>query len=241
MDGPAADRLRDLEQRLRPDFRRPVVFGVLALVALIAGHGLGGLSAHALHERIAVLGCAGAVALFGTWSARTTATEVARLTRARAGAGPAATLRIGVMLAGMLIAVIAVLDLLAVPVHYLVGGTVIALILGVAAQQVLGNLVAGLVLLFARPYRPGEYIRIRSGTLGGPHDGTVTGVGLLYTTIAGPDGVVNVPNSAMLGAAVGPVPRPDLAPLPDAVGPSTGTAGADPDQTVLLRPVTADS
>jgi small-conductance mechanosensitive channel len=104
-----------------------------------------------------------------------------------------------------------VLDLLALPVHYFVGGTVVAVVLGVAAQQLLGNLFAGLVLLVARPYRPGEYIRIRSGALGGPHEGTVTVLGLLYTTIRSTEGDINIPNSALLGAAVGPVPRPDTA------------------------------
>ena len=35
----------------------------------------------------------------------------------------------------------------------LVAGAVTAIVLGIAAQQTLGNFFAGLVLLFARPYR----------------------------------------------------------------------------------------
>jgi small-conductance mechanosensitive channel len=66
---------------------------------------------------------------------------------------------------------------------------------------------AGLVLLFARPYTPGEKVRIRSGALGGTLDGTVTSVGLLYTTLSTEDGVLNIPNGALLAAAVGPLPR----------------------------------
>ena len=124
------------------------------------------------------------------------------------------------LLTGYVITLAAVLDLLALPVHYFVGGTVIAVVLGVAAQQVLGNLFAGLVLLFARPYKPGQYIRIRSGALGGLHEGTVTTLGLLYTTIASPDGDINIPSSALLAAAVGPVPEPTRSDAPDKADPA---------------------
>ena len=112
------------------------------------------------------------------------------------------------MLLGYLIALFSVLDLLALPVHYFVGGTVVAIIIGVAAQQLLGNLFAGLVLLFARPYVPGERIRIHSGGLGGPHEGVVTGVGLLYTTVRSDQGDINIPNSALLAAQSDPYPKP---------------------------------
>ena len=81
------------------------------------------------------------------------------------------------------------------------------MILGIAAQQSLSNVFAGLVLLFARPYIPGEKVRIRSGALGGTLDGTVTSVGLLYTTLSTQDGVLNIPNGGLLAAAVGPLPR----------------------------------
>jgi hypothetical protein len=57
------------------------------------------------------------------------------------------------------------------------------------------------VLLFARPYIPGGKVRIRSGALGGTLDGTVTTVGLLYTTLSTQDGVLNIPNGALLAAA----------------------------------------
>jgi len=84
-------------------------------------------------------------------------------------------------------------------------------ILGIAAQQALANVFAGLVLLFARPYTPGEKVRIRSGALGGTLVGTVTSVGLLYTTLSTEEGVLNIPNGALLAAAVGPLP-PDKQP-----------------------------
>ena len=116
-------------------------------------------------------------------------------------------MRLIVLLSGYLVTLAAVLDLLALPVDYFAGGTVAALVIGIAAQQVLGNVFAGLVLLFARPYVPGERVRVYSGALGGPHEGVVTAVGLMYTTLAGGEGPINIPNSALLGAAVGPLPE----------------------------------
>lgn len=228
------DLLRTLEARVRADFRRPALFGAVALAGLVTGHQVGGLQAGNTRARLIVYGCAVAVAVFGVSAARSTGNQVARLLAVRGGASPAASLRIAVLLTGYVITLAAVLDLLALPVHYFVGGTVIAVVLGVAAQQVLGNLFAGLVLLFARPYKPGEYIRIRSGALGGPHEGTVTMLGLLYTTIASTDGDINIPNSALLAAAVGPVPAPeptqaDRPDKPDSAADETGTTIAATD------------
>lgn len=218
--------LRSLEARVRADFRRPALFGAVALAGLVTGHQFGGLQAGDTRARLIVYGCAAAVAIFGVSAARSTGTQVARLIVTRGGASPAASLRIAVLLTGYVITLAAVLDLLALPVHYFVGGTVIAVVLGVAAQQVLGNLFAGLVLLFARPYKPGEYIRIRSGSLGGPHEGTVSMLGLLYTTIASADGDINVPNSALLAAAVGPVNAPEASGSIQPDGSDPGAGGA---------------
>ena len=202
------EAFRELESRVRPDFRKTVIFGLMALAALVAGHGVGGIYASNWRLRLTAWGCAVVVIIFGVWASRTAASEVDRITTSRAGVATGSTLRVIVLLIGYLIALGAVLDLLALPIHYFIGGTVLAIIVGVAAQQLLGNLFAGLVLLFARPYVPGERIRIRSGALGGPHEGLVTSVGLLYTTLRSDEGDINIPNSALLASAVGPVPDP---------------------------------
>jgi small-conductance mechanosensitive channel len=67
---------------------------------------------------------------------------------------------------------------------------------------------AGLVLLAARPFTVGNYIRVRSGALGGEFDGTVLSLSLTYVTMATPQGVLKVPNSSVMASAVGPVMRP---------------------------------
>ena len=137
------------------------------------------------------------------------AAEVTRVSRT-GGTAAATPLRLTILLIGYLAVLLVALDLFEVPVgHLLVGGAMTGVVVGIAAQQSLGNLFAGLVLMFSRPYIPGERIRVRAGALGGTIDGTVTSVGLTYTTMETADGVVNIPNSGLLGAAVGPLPDPD--------------------------------
>jgi len=55
-----------------------------------------------------------------------------------------------------------------------VGGAITAVILGLAAQQTVGNLIAGTVLLSARPFRVGDRIRVHAGGVAGTVEGTVT-------------------------------------------------------------------
>ena len=147
--------------------------------------------------------------VFGILCSRAAADETERIITARSTPAVGSALRLIVLLTGYVITLAAVLDLLALPVNYFAGGTVAALVIGIAAQQVLGNVFAGLVLLFARPYVPGERVRVHSGALGGPHEGLVTSVGLMYTTVVGDDGPINIPNSALLASAVGPLPEPE--------------------------------
>ncbi len=84
-----------------------------------------------------------------------------------------------------------------------------AVIFGLAAQQTLGNLIAGLVLLSARPFRVGERVRLQGGNLAGQIEGTVSSLGLLYTTFATGEDVVMVPNSVVLNVAVQPLREPE--------------------------------
>jgi small conductance mechanosensitive channel len=84
------------------------------------------------------------------------------------------------------------------------GGAFTAVILGLAAQQTLGNMFAGTVLLSARPFRVGDSVRLQGGPLAGQIEGTVSSLGLLYTTFATEDGPIMVPNSLVLNVAVLP-------------------------------------
>ncbi len=89
------------------------------------------------------------------------------------------------------------------------GSAFTAVVLGLAAQQTLGNLIAGLVLLSARPFRVGERIRLQAGAVGGTAEGIVSSLGLLYTTLARGDDRMMIPNNVVLSAAVVPLREPD--------------------------------
>jgi len=82
------------------------------------------------------------------------------------------------------------------------GGAFTAVVLGLAAQQTLGNLIAGTVLLSAGPFRVGDHVRLQGGPLAGQLEGVVSSLGLLYTTFATDEGSVLVPNSVVLNVAL---------------------------------------
>jgi small conductance mechanosensitive channel len=93
------------------------------------------------------------------------------------------------------------------------GGAFTAVVLGLAAQQTLGNLIAGTVLLSARPFRVGERVRLQAGGLAGQMEGIVSSLGLLYTTLARGEDRIMIPNGVVLGAAVVPLREPQAVDL----------------------------
>ena len=96
---------------------------------------------------------------------------------------------------GYLVLVFAVFGVFGVSLtHLLIGFGLAGVVVGIAAQQSLGNIFASLVLLFARPFIVGDHIRIRSGSIG-VIDATVLGIGLTYVTVRTDDGLLKVPNS----------------------------------------------
>jgi small conductance mechanosensitive channel len=100
-----------------------------------------------------------------------------------------------------------------------VGGAFTAVILGLAAQQTLGNVFAGMVLLTARPFRLGERVRLQAGMLAGSIEGIVASLGLLYTTLSRGDERVMIPNTVVLSAAVVPVREPESVDVKVTLGP----------------------
>jgi small conductance mechanosensitive channel len=90
-----------------------------------------------------------------------------------------------------------------------VGGGFAAVIVGLAAQQTLGNCFAGMVLLSARPFRVGERVRLQAGATGGIVEGIVSSLGLLYTTLTAGADQIMIPNSVVLAAVVVPLREPE--------------------------------
>jgi small-conductance mechanosensitive channel len=95
------------------------------------------------------------------------------------------------------------------------GGAFTAVIFGLAAQQTLGNVIAGTVLLSARPFRVGDRVRLQGGPLAGKIEGTVGSLGLLYTTFVTEEGSTMVPNAVVLNVAVLATGSPQLDPDDD--------------------------
>jgi small-conductance mechanosensitive channel len=117
-----------------------------------------------------------------------------------ATAGPVGFL---IRLATVGLALLVALDVAGVEARtLLVGGAFTAVILGLAAQQTLGNVIAGTVLLSASPFKVGDRVRLQGGPLAGQIEGTVSSLGLLYTTFATEEDSVMVPNSVVLNVAV---------------------------------------
>jgi small-conductance mechanosensitive channel len=115
-----------------------------------------------------------------------------------------------IRLATLVLALIVALQVAGIEAKTLaLGGAFTAVIFGLAAQQTLGNLIAGTVLLSARPFRVGERVRLQGGPLAGQIEGTVSSLGLLYTTFATGEDSILVPNSVVLNVAVLPLREPE--------------------------------
>src|SRR3954452_12939900 len=99
------------------------------------------------------------------------------------------------------------------PSELAVGGAFTAVIVGLAAQQTLGNLFAGMVLLSARPFKVGDRVRFQAGALAGNVEGTVSSLGLLYTVLSDGEDEIMVPNNVVLNVAVVPLREPDAVDL----------------------------
>jgi small conductance mechanosensitive channel len=127
-----------------------------------------------------------------------------------------ATIRIFLNLIIAVAAILALARLAGVSIESIFLGSAFAgIVLGLAAQTVLSNVFAGLLLVIASPFHPGDRVSIISSSYGAfapsyPHEmaypaysGTVEDVELLYTILrldAG--GVAKVPNSVVLAALV---------------------------------------
>jgi len=121
----------------------------------------------------------------------------------------AATIGFLVQLGTLTIIIIVALRLVDLdPRAIALGGALTAVVLGLAAQSTLGNLIAGTMLLSSRPFRIGERIRLQGGTLGKEVEGTLASLGLIYTTLARGDERILIPNSAVMSATVVPLREP---------------------------------
>jgi small-conductance mechanosensitive channel len=122
------------------------------------------------------------------------------------GTAHAAVIRYAIVLLGGLATILIALQLFGIGVtQLLVGGAFATILVGIAAQQSLSNVFAGMVLLLARPVDVGDPVLIRSGAMGGELRGNVAEIGIIYVRLDTPDGPLHLPNSQVLAAAITPV------------------------------------
>jgi small-conductance mechanosensitive channel len=155
--------------------------------------------------------------------------------RARSGLQPligqahAGVLSYVLVLAGLFAILTITLAILGVsPDKLVLGGAVTGVLIGIAAQQSLANLFAGLVLLFASPFRVGDHVRFRAGALSGEIEGTVTNLSLFYVGLETTQGRVLLPNAQALAAAVLLIPEPHGATSVAGPQPAAGDASETP-------------
>jgi small-conductance mechanosensitive channel len=187
----------------------------VALAALGLGLAYGKVERSSLHQKLYGWAAAVVLVVAGAYAIIHLSRAIGRLVTRQSNPGAGGTIRLVTNGLGYVFLIIALLAVLGVSLdHLLIGAGVAGIILGVAAQQSLGNVFAAIVMLFARPFVVGDHIRIRSGVTG-VLDVKVLGTGLTYVTVMSDDGVLRVPNSIMLGAGIGhlragvePVPSP---------------------------------
>jgi small-conductance mechanosensitive channel len=193
------------------------VIGISAAVAAMAALGLGrafGKIEHSdLHQKLYGWAAAFVLVVTGAYAIVHLSRALGRFVARKSNPGAGGTIRLVTYGSGFIFLIIALLAVLGVSLdHLLIGAGIAGIILGVAAQQSLGNVFAAVVMLFARPFVVGDTIRIRSGVTG-VLDVKVLGTGLTYVTVMSEDGVLRVPNSIMLGAGIGQL-RPGAKPIP---------------------------
>ena len=153
---------------------------------------------------------AGVLALLGWMLARTVARGLAPALFRRMEPGTAGTTGFLIRLATIAIVIITALRIAGVkPETLAVGGAFTAVILGLAAQQTLAHVFAGLVLLTTRPFQVGQRIKLRGGSMAGEVEGIVSSLGLFYTTLISGGDRTLIPNNVIMMLAVIPISEPE--------------------------------
>lgn len=106
--------------------------------------------------------------------------------------------QIGIYLLALIFYAHTIPALRALGIGLLAGVSVASVVIGLAAQNTLGNLIAGLSLLLYRPFQLGDVVQVTAAT--GLETGAVESLTLGYTTLRTADNRrIVVPNSVMAG------------------------------------------
>jgi small conductance mechanosensitive channel len=225
---------RELTRRAVRRAQRGAVFFILAFAGVLVAYSYrDDLFGRQLDEPVRVATVIALLAL-GWAASRDVGRALAPVLFRRLDPGTAGTVGFLIRLAAILLVLLVALRIAGLePRTLAVGGAFTAVVVGLAAQQTLGNLIAGMVLLSARPFRVGERISLQGGGI--TVTGVVSSLGLLYTVLADGDDRIMVPNSVVLGQAVTPMREPDAVDLRARLSPEVRPSDV---QTLLERNVT---
>jgi small-conductance mechanosensitive channel len=201
-----AEKMAKVRRHARP-WRS--IFAALVAVSAMAGSVLAREAAEKATDRLPLqllsAGFAAAFFVFAFSSTLGLAARARHLLLPRIGNAHATMVRLLCVLVGGLATLVLTLQLFQLPVGQLVlGGALTGVLVGIAAQQTLANLFAGIILLLSRPFVVGDDVRLWSGPLGGTFDGTVLEIGLTYVRLEATKGELRLPNAQVLSSAVGP-------------------------------------
>jgi small-conductance mechanosensitive channel len=201
-----AKQVASVKARARP--WRAIIFSVLAIVAAGTSYAFGRdltslFEPGHLASSIAAAAAATAFFIFASIAVVSLASRARETLQSVTGSAHAAVVRYAIVLIGAILTITITLVLFKVPVgQLLVGGAFATIIITIAGQQSLSNVFAGIVLLLSRPFQVGDMVLLRSGALGGQLEGIVTEIGITYLQLDTGNGVMSLPNSQVLAAAV---------------------------------------
>jgi small-conductance mechanosensitive channel len=201
-----AEQVAKVRRRARP-WRS--IFALLLAALAVAGSAVARQQSRDLDDKLPLeliaAGCAVAFFVFGFGATLGLSGRARDLLLPRVGNAHATMVRLLIVLVGGLAVLILTLQLLNLPVGQLVlGGALTGVLVGIAAQQTLANLFAGIILLLSKPFVVGDDVRLWSGPLGGEFEGTVLEIGLTYVRLEAAAGEFRLPNAQVLSSAVGP-------------------------------------
>ena len=200
-------RVERVRRKTRP--WKSIIVLLLAIAAAVISHQAhrDAFTVSQLANQFIAYGTGVLFLIFGSTATYGLAGKSRELLEPRAGQAHAAIVRYAILVVGAFTTLVVTLLLFGVDVSQLVlGGAITTVFLSIAAQQALGNVFAGLVLVFARPFQVGDAVRLRAGALGGTLDGIVTDIGITYVRFDTDGSVMSIPNSQVLNAVVGPIP-----------------------------------
>ena len=233
-----SEKVQRVKRKTRP--WKSIIFLLLAIAAAVISHQArrGTLTTNDLTNQLVSYGTAVLFLVFGSVATYSLAGKSRDLLLPTAGPAHAAIVRYAILIVGAFTTLLITLVLFGVDVSQLVlGGAITTIFVSIAAQQALGNVFAGLVLVFARPFQVGDAVRLRAGALGGTLDGIVTDIGITYVRFDTDGSVMSIPNSQVLNAVVGPIPPDSEDPQEVADGKSGTPGGPEQPQPSPAGPV----